>query len=285
VELKKVGIVGCGQMGGGIALVCAQADFDVIVSEVNQDLLNKGTNSLKAQLTRNMEKGKISNDRMNDTLTHITGTTNMTDFSDCDLIIEAAVENMAVKKKIFGELDKICKPTAIFATNTSSLSVIDVAMATNRPDKVIGLHFFNPVPTMKLLEIVNTVSTNNETLEDCKKFGAKIGKEVIVAKDTPSFIVNRLLVPFLLDAIRMYENGIASKEDIDNGVVFGLNHPLGPLTLLDLIGLDTIQFIADAAYDELKDPRFVCPSLLRKMVSIGWLGRKTNKGFYDYGKK
>jgi len=284
VEIKRVGIVGCGAMGSGITQVCAQSGYQVVASEINDELLNKGLTSISNFLTKSVEKGKLSQQDKDSTLARIKGTTNSKDFSDCDLIIEAAVENMELKKKIFAELDKICPEHAILATNTSCLSIIDMAMVTSRPDKVLGLHFFNPVPLMQLLEIVKTVATSDATLETTKGFGKSLGKTSVIAQDVPGFIANRLMTPFLLDAIRMLEAGVASREDIDTAINLGLNHPMGPLTLSDLVGLDVVLFIVDAIYEEFKDPRFAAPPLLRKMVTAGWLGRKTGKGFYEYNK-
>jgi len=280
--IKKVGVVGCGTMGGGIVQVCAQSGYEVIVSEVNDALLNKGLASIDSILTRNVEKERLTKAEKEAILGRIKGTTSTGDFSDRDLVIEAAVENLDLKKKIFAELDKICPPHAILATNTSCLSIIDMATQTSRPGKVIGLHFFNPVPIMKLLEIVKTIATSDETLEAGKELGQKLDKTIVVAKDSPGFIVNRLLAPYLFNAVRMLEYGVASREDIDTGITLGLNHPIGPLSLLDLIGLDTMLFIGDAIYEEFKDPQYAAPTLLRKMVTVGWLGRKTKKGFYEY---
>jgi 3-hydroxybutyryl-CoA dehydrogenase len=212
----------------------------------------------------------------------VKGTTNVEDFADCDLIVEAVVENMDLKKKIFADLDRICPPHAVLATNTSCLSVTEIAMATKRPDQVIGMHFFNPVPVMKLLEVVTTIISSEETLKTVKAFGESLGKTVIVAKDTPAFIVNRLLTPLMLEAIRVLEAGLATREDIDNGMVLGCNHPMGPLTLADFVGLDTMYYITEAIYAESKDPKFAAPLLLKRMVTAGHLGRKTGKGFYDY---
>jgi len=282
MEIKRVGVVGCGLMGSGISQVCAQSGYQVVVSEINDELLNKGLASISLFLTRNVKKGRVSQAEKEATLARIKGTTNIKDFGDCDLIIEAAIENMDVKKKIFTELDKICSKDAILATNTSCLSIIDMATVTTRPEKVLGMHFFNPVPRMKLLEIVKTIATSDETLEIAKEFGKSIGKITIVAPDTPGFIVNRLLLPFMLGAFRMLETGGATKEDIDTGVRLGLGHPMGPLALADLIGMDTILFIANAICEELKDPLYVPPIILKKMVAAGWLGRKTGKGFYEY---
>ena len=282
MEIKKVGIVGCGTMGSGIVQVCAQSGYPVVVSEMNDELLEKGLVSIDKFMTAAVEKGKLSQQDKDSTLAHIKGTTNTKDFSDCDLMIEAAIENMELKKKIFAELDKVCPKHAILASNTYCLSIIDMAMATSRPDKVLGLHFMNPAPLMRLLEIVKTIVTSDETLETSKTFSASLGKTIVLAQDTPGFIVNRLLMPYLLNAVRMLEAGIATKEDIDTAINLGLGHPMGPLTLLDLIGIDTVFFVVNAMYEEFKDPRYAPPPLMRKMVTAGWLGRKTGKGFYEY---
>jgi len=282
METKRVGVVGCGLMGSGIVLVCAQSGYQVVALEVNDELLNKGLASISSFLTRNVRKGRVSQAEKDATLARIKGTTNTKDFGDCDLVIEAVIEKMDVKKKIFNELDKICPKHAILATNTSCLSIIDMATVTTRPEKVLGIHFFNPVPSMKLLELVRTIATSDETLEVGKEFGKSIGKTTIIAPDTPGFIVNRLLMPFMLGAFQMLESGLATKEDIDTGVKLGLGHPMGPLALADLIGMDTILYIANAIYEELKDPLYAPPIILRKMVAAGWLGRKSGKGFYEY---
>jgi len=282
--IKQVGVVGCGQMGAGITQVCAQAGYQVLVSEISDELLNKGLASINSRLNRDVEKGRLSPQDKESIRNRIKGTTDTRDFAACDLVIEAAIENMDLKKKIFAELDKICPKQAILATNTSCLSIIGMAMVTSRPDKVLGLHFMNPVPVMKLLEIVKTIATSGETLEIGQTFGKSLGKTIVIAQDTPGFIVNRLLMPYLLNAIRMLDAGVATKEDIDAGINLGLNHPMGPLTLADLIGNDTVLFIANTLYDEFKEPQYAPPSLLRKMVTAGWLGRKTGKGFYEYNK-
>ncbi len=282
MEIKRVGVVGCGLMGSGITQVCAQSGYRVVVLEINNELLNKGLTSISSFLTRNVKKGRVSQAEKEATLARIKGTTNTKDFGDCDLVIEAIIENLDLKKKIFAELDKICPKHTILATNTSCLSIIDMAQETTRPEKVLGMHFFNPVPLMKLLEIVRTLATSDETLEVGKEFGKSIGKTTIIAPDTPGFIVNRLLMPFMNGAFRMLEAGLATKEDIDTGVRLGLGHPMGPLALADLIGMDTSLFIADAIYEELKDPLYAPPVILKKMVTAGWLGRKTGKGFYEY---
>jgi 3-hydroxybutyryl-CoA dehydrogenase len=282
MEIKKVGVVGCGRMGGGIAQVCAQSGYPLVVSEINDELLKKGLTSIDASLTRSVQKEKITQQDKDATLNRIKGTTDVRDFGDCDLVIEAAIENLELKKKIFGELDKVCPQHAILATNTSCLSIIDMAIATERPEKVLGLHFFNPAPVMKLLEIVRTVATSEETLETGKSFGKSLGKTIVTAQDAPGFIVNRLMVPQILNAIQMLESGVATKEDIDTGMTLGLNHPMGPLALADLVGLDTVLFIANGIYEEFRDTQYAAPTLLKKMVAAGWLGRKTGKGFYDY---
>jgi len=282
MEIKKVGVVGCGQMGGGIAQVCAQSGYPVVVSEINDELLKKGLALIDSSLNRSVQKEKITQQDKDSTLARIKGTTDTRDFGDCDLVVEAAVENMELKKKIFADLDKVCPKQAILGTNTSCLSIIDIAMVTSRPDKVLGLHFMNPVPLMKLLEIVRTIATSDETLEVGKTFGKSLGKTIVTAKDTPGFIANYLEMPYLLNSMRMMDAGVATKEDIDTTMNLGFNYPMGPLTLCDLIGLDTILFVVDAIYEETKDSQYAAPPILRKMVTAGWLGRKTGKGFYDY---
>ena len=282
MEIKKVGVVGCGLMGSGIAQVCAQSGYQTVVSEINDDLLNKGMGMLKSNLSRNVEKGRLPAQERDAILGRLKGTTKMADFAGCDLVIEVVVENMELKKKIFTDLDKICPPHAILASNTSCLSVIEMAMATKKPDKVLGMHFFNPVPVMKLLELVRTIASSEETVNTVKAFGNSIDKTVIVAQDMPGFVVNRLLTPYLFDAMRMLEAGLATREDIDQGMMLGCNHPMGPLTLSDFIGLDTLYFIANIMYEEFKEPRFAPPLLLKKMVAAGRLGRKSGRGFYEY---
>jgi len=282
MEIKQVGVVGCGQMGGGIAQVSAQAGYQVIVSEVNEELLNKGLAKIDSVLARAVEKERITTQDKEAIISRIKGTTSMKDFGSCDLVIEAAMENLELKKKIFAELDSVCPKHATLATNTSCLSIIEMAMTTKRPDKVLGMHFFNPPPLMKLLEVGRTVVTSEETLEIILKFGQSLGKTIITAPDSPGFIVNRLMVPQVFNAIRMLESGVATREDIDNGMMLGLNHPIGPLAVADLVGLDTFYYIGNAMYDAFKDPQFAPPILLEKMVAAGWLGRKTGKGFYDY---
>ncbi len=282
MDIKRVGVVGCGLMGGGIAQVCAAAGYETVAREINNEFLEKGMNAIKTNWKKNVAKGRMSEVDHAAALNRLNGTTNMNDFAKCDLVIEAAVEQMDLKKEIFTELDSIAPSHAILATNTSCLSIIEIASATKRPEQVLGIHFFNPVPAMKLVEVIETISTNSETMQTSCGFSESLGKQVVRAKDSPGFIVNLLLIPFLLDAIRAYEKGLASKEDIDAGVKLGLNHPMGPLTLTDLVGLDTTYHIACAMYEETADPKYAPPVLLKQMVVAGWMGRKSGKGFYDY---
>ena len=282
MEIQKVGVVGCGLMGSGIVEVCARAGYEVLVREVNGELLNNGLGRVQKSLARAVARGKVSEAQADQALALVHGTLDLADFSGCDLVVEAAIENMAVKKEIFATLDGILPPHAILASNTSSLCITEMASSTKRGDKVLGIHFFNPVPVMPLIEFVRTILTSDETMETARQFGASLGKTMVTAKDTPGFIVNRLLIPYLLDAVRAYQDGLASKEDIDTAIHLGLNHPMGPLTLLDFVGLDTCLFIADAMFEEYKDPRYAAPPLLRRMVLAGQLGRKSGKGFYDY---
>jgi 3-hydroxybutyryl-CoA dehydrogenase len=281
MKVEKIGVVGCGIMGSGIVQNCAQSGYQVVALDVSEEIVNKGLKVISSSLRRSVDKGRISQQDMNAVLGHIKGTTNMTDFAGCDLIIEAVIEELEVKKKIFSQLDQICPPHTILATNTSVLSVTDMAAATNRPEQVLGMHFANPVPVMRSLEMVKTISTSDETVATAKAVGERLGKKVIVVKDQAGFVANRILTPFLLNAIRMVEAGVP-KEDIDALVTEGLGHPMGPLALLDLIGIDTVFRGTSAIYEELKDPQYNPPTLMRKMVAIGWHGRKTGKGFYEY---
>ncbi len=284
MKIKKVGVVGCGLMGSGITQISAQSGYEVIVSEANNELLKKGLASINSFMTKGIEKGKITQQDKDSTIARIKGTTNNKDFADCDLIIEAIIEDMGLKQKLFTELDKICPPNTILATNTSCLSVIDIASPTKRLDKVIGMHFFNPVQIMRLVELVRTIATSDETVEIARKYGESLGKTVAMAKDTPGFLTSRLGVVQGLEAIRMVEVGAGTAEDIDTAMKLGYNLPMGPLELGDLVGLDTRLNIANAMYEMTKDPKFAPPVLLQKMVAAGWLGRKAGKGFYDYNK-
>jgi 3-hydroxybutyryl-CoA dehydrogenase len=285
MDIKSVGVVGCGTMGSGIVQVCAQSGYQVVALEVNEEALKKGLSSIEAFLSKGVEKGKVTAEQKDETLAKIKGTTTYEDFRNSDLIIEAVIEDMDLKKKIFKELDRVCPDHAILGTNTSTLSIIDMASATQRAEKVIGLHFMNPVPLMKLLVIVKSVTTSEEVVETSKKFGESLGKTVIIAKDTPGFIVNYLQFPFRLNAIRMLEAGMATKEDIDNAAKLGLGHPMGPLALQDLVGLDVTYAGSMAVYEATGDPKFFPPVLMKKMIVAGWLGRKTGKGFYEYKKE
>lgn len=281
-KIKKVGVVGCGVMGSGIAQVCAQSGYETVVAEINEELLQRGLRIIEDNLSREVAKGRLAEEKKREILGRIKGTLKLEDFADCDLVIEAVMEKMEEKKKVFAALDQICPPHTILGSNTSCLSITEMAMATKRPDKVLGIHFMNPVPVMRLVELVRTILTSEETLNTARSFSESLGKTVVVAGDAPGFIVNRLLIPFLFEAVRLYESGFASKEDIDTGIRLGLNHPMGPLTLLDLIGLDTALYIGEAMYEEFKDEKFAPPPLLKRMVTAGWLGRKTGKGFYEY---
>ena len=285
MEVKKVGICGCGLMGSGIAEVAAKADLDVVVCEVNDDFLKKGMGRIEKSLSRAVEKGKMDEAGKKKILGKIKGTTKIDDLSDCDIVCEAVVENLDEKIKLYKQLDGVVKKEAVFASNTSSLSITEMGASTNRPDKFCGLHFFNPVPVMKLVEVVRTVATSEETFKTAGGFAEKLGKVVVTCSDSPGFVVNRLLVPYLLDAIRAYEAGVASKEDIDAGMKLGCGYPMGPLELTDFVGLDTTYYIAEILFDEYKDHHYASPPLLKAMVKAGYHGRKTGRGFYDYTKK
>lgn len=284
MSIKKVGVVGCGAMGSGIVEVCALGGFPVTVSEANDDFLQKGLGLINSYFNKSVEKGKMTPEDKLSVMARIKGTTNMGDMSDCDLIIEAVPEKIEMKHSIFSQLDKICPKDTILATNTSALSIIDIAVATNRPDRFLGIHFFNPASIMKLVEIVRSIATSDETVETSKEFSTAIGKTPVVVKDTPGFIVNRLVMPFTLNAIRLLEQGIATREDIDTACKLGLNHPMGPLEMTDFLGNDILYHGSMDMYEKYKDPQFMPPILLQKMIAAGWLGRKTGKGFYDYNK-
>lgn len=282
MEIKKVGVVGCGFMGSGITQVCAQSEYQVVVSEINDELLNKGLTTIDYYLTRSVLKGKISEQDKDSALARIKGTTNSKNFSDCDLVIEVVPENIDLKKEVFARIDKICPEHTILASNTSCISIFELAKATNRPEKVLGMHFLSPVPPSKLLEIVRSAAISDETLEIGKKFGESLGKDVIVAKDVPPFIFNRLLMALAGTAVKMLEDGIATKEDIDKSMTLGLSHPIGPIALLDFNGIDVAYKVSQAMYEQTKDPQYAPPALIRTMVETGQLGRKVGKGFYDY---
>ena len=284
MPIERVGVVGCGLMGAGIVEVCAKSGYTVIVQEITGDLLQAGMKRITGSMDRAVSKGKLSAADRDAAQARIMGVTQLQDMHQCDLVIEAITEKLDLKRKVFAELDAVTPSHTILASNTSSLAITEMAAATKRPDRVLGLHFMQPVPVMPLLEMVRTVLTSEETFATAKAFVESLGKTIVVSKDTPGFIVNLLLIPYLLQAIAELEKGVATKEDFDTAIRLGLNHPMGPFTLLDFVGLDTTLFIADAVFDETKDPRFAAPPLLRRMVSAGWLGRKNGRGFYDYKK-
>jgi 3-hydroxybutyryl-CoA dehydrogenase len=282
MAIEKVGILGCGLMGHGITQICAQAGWEVVVREADDDKLAKGIGKIEKQLGRAVEKGRMEQADADAVRGRINGTTDYGELADCDLVIEAITENLELKLEMWAEVDAIAKQDAFFATNTSSLPVIDQAASTSRPDRFLGLHFFNPAQVMPLLEVVQTVTTSDEALALGLEFGEKLGKTVVRAKDKAGFIVNRLLVPYMLDAIRAYEEGFGSIEEIDVAMKAGANHPMGPLTLADFVGLDTLNSIAQVMFREFAERRFAAPPTLRKMVAAGWYGKKSGMGFYDY---
>jgi 3-hydroxybutyryl-CoA dehydrogenase len=286
MEIKKVGVLGCGLMGSGIAQVAAMAGFGVTVLEVEQKFLDKGFAGIEKSLAkfaeRPPEKGGITAQQKDQIRARLKGTTNKQDLADCEIVIEAIIENVEDKKRMYASLDGIVKKDAIFASNTSSISITELLTSTKRPERFIGLHFFNPVPLMKLVEVVRTIATAPEVYDAACEFAKKLGKTPVRTRDKTGFIVNRLLVPYLLDAIRAYEEGVGSIDDIDNAMKLGCGYPMGPFTLLDFVGLDTTYYITHVMYDEFKERRFASPPLLKRLVMAGWYGRKTGKGFYDY---
>ena len=284
MAIRNVGVLGCGLMGSGIAEVAAKAGFDTVVREVSEALLEKGMGKIRGSLGKAVEKGKMTAEERDAVLGRIHGTTGFEALADCDLVVEAIVENLDEKKATYAALDKVAKPTAIFASNTSSLTVTQLAMATSRPARFVGLHFFNPVPVMKLVEVVRTLLTEDAALAEIDEFCRAIGKTPVACKDNSGFIVNRLLVPYLLDAIRALEEGVGSVADIDEGMKLGCGYPMGPFQLLDFVGLDTTYFIANIMFEEYREKRFAPPPLLKQMVQAGRLGRKSGRGFYDYAK-
>jgi len=282
MAIEKVGVVGCGLMGSGIAQVAAAAGFTTVVREVSPDLVDKGIRGIEKNLARLAEKGTITDGAKGEIRSRLQGTTVLEDLKSCDLVIEAIIEQLPAKRELFAALDRMCPEQTIFASNTSSLTITEIATATKRPQRFVGLHFFNPVPVMKLVEVVKTIATNPAVYEEMVAFGGKLGKVAVRANDSTGFIVNRLLVPYLLDAIRALEEGVGSIEDIDNSMKLGCGHPMGPLTLLDFVGLDTTYYISQIMFDEFKEKRFAAPPLLKRMVLAGWNGRKAGRGFYDY---
>jgi 3-hydroxybutyryl-CoA dehydrogenase len=281
-NIKKVGVLGCGLMGSGIAQVSAQAGYDTVVVEVEQKFLDKGIAGIDKSLGKFVEKGKLSSADKDSCMNRLKGSTSLKDLAECDIVVEAITENPKIKKETYTAIDSIVKKEAIFASNTSSLTITELSMATTRPKQFVGLHFFNPVPLMKLVEVVRTILTTEETFNTAFEWAKSLGKEAVSCRDNSGFIVNRLLVPYILDAIRAYEEGVGSVEDIDKAMQLGCGYPMGPFTLLDFVGLDTTYFITDVMFNEYREKRFAAPPLLRKMVLAGRFGRKSGAGFYDY---
>ena len=284
MEIRKVGVLGCGLMGSGIAQVAATAGFETVVKEVSDDLIAKGFGGIEKSLAKFAEKGTITSDQQREIRGRLSGTTSFNELADCDIIIEAIIENLEEKRSTYRQLDEICKPETIFASNTSSLSITEMMTATSaeRQRRFIGMHFFNPVPLMKLVEVVKTILTDEAVYEQAVDFGKKLGKVPVRAGDKTGFIVNRLLVPYLLDAIRALEEGVGSIVDIDNAMKLGCGYPMGPFTLGDFVGLDTTYYIAEIMFNEFREKRFAPPPLLKRMVLAGLYGRKSGRGFYDY---
>ena len=281
MEIKKVGVLGCGLMGSGIAQVSATAGFDVTVLEIDEKYIEKGFAAIRRSLDKLAAKGSVA-ESPDAIFSRLKGTTRKQDLADCDFIVEAVIENLDEKRKMFSAIDPIVKPSAIFASNTSSISITEIMTSTKRPGQFVGLHFFNPVPLMKLVEVARTIATTEDTFETAYEFGKKLGKVPVRTSDKTGFIVNRLLVPYLMDAIRAFEEGVASVADIDASMKLGCGYPMGPFTLLDFVGLDTTYYITHVMFDEFKEKRFASPSLLKRMVMAGWYGKKNGKGFYDW---
>ena len=282
MPIEHVGVVGCGLMGSGIAQVCAQSGRPTVVVEVTRELLDNGMEKIRSFLDKGVARGKVTEEEREKTLGNLTGSLDIKDLGDCDIIIEAIIENLDEKIKLLRCLDDTVKPEAIFASNTSSLSITAMGAATQRPDRMIGLHFFNPVPIMKLVEVARSIGTSDETFDATVNFAKSLGKEPIVCKDTAGFLVNRLLVPYLVGAIRALESGLATIEDIDRAMALGCGYPMGPFTLLDFVGIDTTYYIANIMYDEFRDPVCAPPPLMKRMIIAGYYGKKSGKGFYDY---
>lgn len=281
-DVSKVGVVGCGIMGSGIVEVCARAGMQVTFVEANEELIQRGRQRIERSTAKAVEGEKLDEAGRQDILGRIAGATELKDLADADLVIEAVVEDPGMKREVFRTLDELVRPEVVMASNTSSIPIADLAAVTKRPERVLGMHFFNPPPVMKLLELVRSLATSDETVEFARGLAERLGKTTVLAKDRAGFIVNMLLVPYLNGAIRMLEEGFATREDIDAGVELGLRHPMGPLKLLDFIGLDTAMYIADVLYEEFKHPDLAPPALLKRMVALGHLGRKSGRGFYEY---
>ena len=281
-SIHKVGVLGCGLMGSGIAQVSARAGYDTVVREIDQETLDRGLESIRKSLDRAVKREKMTADERDEVLGRITGTVDFGPLADRDIVVEAVVEDLSVKEQVFGKLDELCGPDTIFASNTSSLTVTEMASVTGRPERFVGLHFFNPVPVMALVEVVRTGFTSDETFDAAWAFAESVGKQPVACRDNSGFIVNRLLVPYMLDAIRAYEEGVGSIEDIDKGMKLGCGYPMGPFTLGDFVGLDTLHKITEIMFDEYREKRFASPALLKRMVTAGHYGRKSGAGFYDY---
>ena len=282
-SIRKVGVLGAGLMGSGIAEVAAKSGYETVVREVSEELGRKGIGRIEGSLAKAVEKKKLTPEDRDATRGRLTATTSLADLADCDIVVEAIIENLDLKKETYRELDRLCKKETIFCSNTSSLTITEMSAATSRADRFAGLHFFNPVPVMKLVEVVRTIATSEETFETVFEFAKSLGKDPIRAHDNSGFVVNRLLVPYILDAVRALEEGVGSAEDIDKGMELGCGHPMGPLKLLDFVGLDTTYYIAQIMFDEYREKRFAPPPLLKRMVLAGRLGRKSGRGFYEYG--
>jgi len=285
MQIRKVGVLGCGLMGSGIAEISARAGYETVVREVSEEVVEKGIQKIHGSLGKAVDKGKMSAEDRDAAVSRLSGAVGLDALADCDIVIEAIIENIDEKRKTFTALDEVVKKDAIFASNTSSLTITQMAMFTRRPDQFVGLHFFNPVPVMKLVEVVRTLLTSDAAYATAFELARSVGKEPIACRDNSGFVVNRLLVPYLLDAIRALEEGVASVEDIDKGMQLGCGYPMGPFTLLDFVGLDTTYYIANIMFEEYREKRFAPPPLLKQMVQAGRLGKKSGRGFYDYGKK
>ncbi|HKH47299.1 MAG TPA: 3-hydroxybutyryl-CoA dehydrogenase [Thermoanaerobaculia bacterium] len=285
MQIRKVGVLGCGLMGSGIAEISARAGYETVVREVSEEVVEKGIQKIHGSLGKAVDKGKMSAEDRDAAVSRLSGAVGLDALADCDIVIEAIIENIDEKRKTFTALDEVVKKDALFASNTSSLTITQMAMFTRRPDQFVGLHFFNPVPVMKLVEVVRTLLTSDAAYETAFELARSVGKEPIACRDNSGFVVNRLLVPYLLDAIRALEEGVASVEDIDKGMQLGCGYPMGPFTLLDFVGLDTTYYIANIMFEEYREKRFAPPPLLKQMVQAGRLGKKSGRGFYDYAKK
>lgn len=283
--MKKIGVLGCGLMGSGIAQISALNGYDTVVVEINDEVLKKGLASIQDWVEKGKKRGKVTDEQAANLAKNLKSSTDMNAFKDCDLVVEAVTENTDLKKKVFKQLSDVTRPDCILATNTSSISVTEIATVVKNPERVVGMHFFNPVPIMKLVEVIRGLATTDAVMNAAREFGLSVGKEPITCPDTPAFVVNKLLIPYLLDAVRMVQDGIATPEDVDKAMVHGCGYPMGPITLLDYVGLDTTCHAADVMYEEFREPKYAAPVLLRRMVQAGRWGRKTGRGFYSYEKK